>query len=83
MTTTLRINKVSTLAKLERMRNSRNGNPRFKMTFDNGLSGQTSADDGQAYAVTDSWVGKPVKFDWSMPRKNAIISNFELVGETQ
>lgn len=79
MTTTLRITKVSTLTNLERLRNSRNGNPRFKMTFDNGMEGTTRADDGQAYAITDAWIGKPVKFDWHIARKNPAISNYELM----
>ena len=79
MTTSIRINKVSTLTKLERIRNSLNGNPRFKMTFANGLYGTTGADDGHAYAVTDASVGKPVKFDWHIPRKHPRISNYELM----
>jgi len=78
MTTTLRLNKVSTLTHLERLRNSRNGNPRFKMAFANGMEGTTKLDDGQAYGVTDRWVGKPVKFDWHIARKNPVISNYEL-----
>jgi len=79
MTTTLRMNKVSTLTKLERIRNSRNGNPRFKMTFANGMEGTTRADDGQAYAITDAWVGQPVRFDWHIARKNPVVSNFDRV----
>lgn len=40
-----------TITSLERLRLSVNGNPRFRVTFDNGLTAQTQSDAGFAYAI--------------------------------
>jgi hypothetical protein len=47
--------------KLERMASSINGNPRFRVYFDNGLVSQTIPDDMIGYAIQNFWGGnKPV-----------------------
>lgn len=43
--------RVLTIAKLERLRLSRNGNPRFKVTFTNGESAHTQTDGAVGYSI--------------------------------
>jgi len=43
--------------KLERMNNSVNGNPRFRVHFSNGLVSQTTVDDDLGYGI-QNYVGK-------------------------
>jgi hypothetical protein len=40
-----------TIASLERLRPSRNGNPRFRVTFTNGHVAQTQSDASISYAI--------------------------------
>jgi hypothetical protein len=79
MTTYMKFTQVSTLAKLERLANSRNGNPRFKVTLANGRYGKTDTDAGFAYAICDSWQGKRVRAVYRVtPSGNIAIMDLEL-----
>ena len=58
--------KQSTLIALERLRNSAMGNPQFKLTFANGLSGKTQANSMEAYGITDRMIGESFSFDYRL-----------------
>lgn len=42
-----------TIIALERLRNTVNGNPRYRITFDNGLAAVSQSDAGFTYAITN------------------------------
>lgn len=48
------IKETLTIAKLERMKNSASGNPRFMVTFTNGTTASTSPDSAFAYEIENS-----------------------------
>jgi hypothetical protein len=79
MTSYMKFSQVSTLEKLERLNNSRNGNPRFKVTFADGRHGKTDTDAGFAYAICDSWQGERVRAVYRItPSGNIAIMDLEL-----
>jgi hypothetical protein len=46
---------------VERLNNSRNGNPRYRFTFDGGETMKTAPDAGWVYSINpDSLIGRPV-----------------------
>jgi hypothetical protein len=47
---------------MEKLRNSRNGNPRYRMRFENGIEGRSKTDASWPYAVSDIWLNKPIIF---------------------
>lgn len=55
MPTTLR-----TVSTIERIRSSKNGNPRFRVTFTDGSVARTKTDTAFAYELTPEWEGKGV-----------------------
>ena len=73
MATYMQFTQVSALAKLERLANSRNGNPRFKVTLANGQSGKTKTDAGFAYAICDNWQGKQVRAEYRVTGKGNLM----------
>ena len=80
MATYMQFTQVSTLAKLERLENSRNGNPRFKVTLANGQSGKTKTDAGFAYAICDNWQGKQVRAEYRVTGNgNLMFTDLELI----
>lgn len=80
MATYMQFTQVSTLAKLERLANSRNGNPRFKVTLANGQSGKTKTDAGFAYAICDSWQGKTVRAEYRVTKSgNLSFTSLDLI----
>lgn len=79
MTNYMQFTKVSELTKLERLNNSRNGNPRFHVTLANGQAGKTKSDAGFAYAICANWQGKPVKAQYRITQAgNIIFTDLEL-----
>lgn len=66
---------------IKRLRNSRNGNPRFEIVFNINQKGKTKTDAGFVYAITDSMLGKPVRIQYHFtPSRGAcIIDNVELI----
>jgi hypothetical protein len=80
MATYMQFTQVTTLAKLEQLANSRNGNPRFKVTLANGQSGKTKTDAGFAYAIGDFWQGKTVRAEYHvMQSGNLSFTDLELI----
>jgi hypothetical protein len=61
MATYMQFTQTTTLAGLERLKDSRNGNPRFRVVLSNGQIGKTKTDSGFTYGICDSWVGKRVR----------------------
>lgn len=50
-----------TIAKIERLKLSTNGNPRFRVTFTNGLMAQTQTDGAVGYSIENpEYRGVPV-----------------------
>lgn len=47
-----------TVSRLERRRNSVNGNPRYKIHFEGGIVLSTAKDTGFAYEITSGWEGR-------------------------
>lgn len=45
---------IKTIAKLERLKLSRNGNPRFLVTFTDGTTAQTQTDASIGYSIENS-----------------------------
>ena len=58
--------KQSTLVSIERLRNSAMGNPQFKLSFANGLSGKTVANSMEAYQITDRLIGESLAFEYRL-----------------
>jgi len=55
------IQQTLTIESIERLRRSANGNPRFRVTFTNGLVAQTATDSMVAYALDNSdYLGVPL-----------------------
>ena len=64
MATHMHFTKRSKLIEIERLNNSVNGNPRMRLEFDNGIAGITKSDAMWAYGIDNSWVGKPITFEF-------------------
>ena len=47
----IRFTAITNVESINRLPNSKNGNPRFEITFANGLKGKTQVDAGWAYAI--------------------------------
>lgn len=57
---------VLTIEKLERLRLSANGNPRFRVTFTNGLVAQTQTDSSVGYSISNpEFRDRPVKVSFT------------------
>jgi|TARA_R100001163_G_C5018802_1_gene162224 hypothetical protein len=61
---------------IERLKNSRNGNPKFKFNFDNGMEMVTPTDAGWVYALVPSQIeGTTIKIKYKTARKH-----YEILG---
>lgn len=79
MATYMRFTQVRTLAKLKRLANSRNGNPRYSVNLANGQCGKTKTDAYFAYAICDNWQGKSVRAEYHVTQSgNIVFTNIEL-----
>ena len=47
----IKFQQATRVESIERLKNSVNGNPRFKVSFTNGVSGVTKSDSGFAYSI--------------------------------
>jgi hypothetical protein len=57
---------VLTIEKLERLRLSANGNPRFRVTFTSGLVAQTQTDSSVGYSIENpEFRDRPVRVDFT------------------
>lgn len=75
---------TGTVHKVARLRNTVNGNPRYRITVDVDSSftvtGVTEHDAMFVYGIVwDSLEGKRVRFDYSVPRTNVIITRVEVI----
>lgn len=57
--------KETEVADLERLRNSRNGNPRYRIGFTNGIEGTTKTDAGFVYGIHDGMKAVAVRFHYT------------------
>ena len=61
MTSYMRFTRVKRVEKIARLKNSRNGNPRFKFVFEDGDALTTQTDAGWVYAICpDQLTGRPI-----------------------
>ena len=74
MTSYIQFTKATEIESIERLRNSRNGNPRFKIRCTNGIEGTTKTDAGWAYAIHDGMKKVTVKFHYT-PAGKCIIDD--------
>ena len=61
--------KATEIESIEKLSNSRNGNPRFKMRFTNGIEGTTKTDAGWAYAIHSGMTIVTIKFHYTSAGK--------------
>lgn len=81
MATYMQFTKATLIDSIKRLRNSRNGNPRFEIVFNINQKGKTKTDAGFAYIITDAMLGKPVriKYHFTPSRGACIIDDIELI----
>ena len=61
MASFMRFTRVKRVEKIDRLKNSRNGNPRFKFVFEDGDALTTQTDAGWVYAICpDQLTGRPI-----------------------
>lgn len=72
MTSYIQFMKTTEVESIERLRNSRNGNPRYQIRFTNGIEGVTKTDAGWAYAIHDGMKRVTVKFHYTTKGKCVI-----------
>ena len=61
MTSYMRFTRVKRVEKIDRLKNSRNGNPRFKFVLEDGDALTTQTDAGWVYAICpDQLTGRPI-----------------------
>ena len=61
----IQFTKALEVAELERLRNSRNGNPRYRIRFANGIEGTTKTDAGFVYGIHDGMKAVTVRFHYT------------------
>ena len=74
MTSYIKFAKCTYVESIERLNNSRNGNPRYKITFTNGIEGVTKSDAGFAYAMHSRMKAVSVKFHYT-PKGRCVIDD--------
>ena len=61
MASFMRFTRVKRVEKIDRLKNSRNGNPRYKFIFEDGDALTTQTDAGWVYAICpDQLTGRPI-----------------------
>ncbi len=65
MASYIQFTQVLQLDTIARLKNSRNGNPRFLLAFTNGLIGKTKTDAGFAYAIHNGMNLVTVKYHFT------------------
>lgn len=65
---------VLQLDSLARLKNSRNGNPRYLVAFTNGLVGKTKPDSSMAYAIHSGLSFVTVKYHFT-PKGHCVIDD--------
>lgn len=74
MTSYVQFTKVALVDSIARLKNSRNGNPRFLMAFTDGLIAKTKADAGFAYAIHGGMTLVTIKYHFT-PKGKCILDD--------
>jgi len=74
--------KATMVKTIKRLTNSRNGNPRYKIEFENGVLGTTKPDAGFAYAIWDGMKQVTVKYYYTQKGDCVITDLTEHNGES-
>lgn len=61
----IQFTEVLKVKEIKRLCNSRNGNPRFRIRFSNGISGTTKTDAGWVYAIHNGMTTVTAKFHFT------------------
>lgn len=70
---TTEFTEVKTIDYLERMNNSKNGNPRWRVGFSDGTSATTAPDSAVSYEIGNpEYQGKPVQVTFSGKREQIV-----------
>ena len=65
MSSYIQFQKPTKVESIERLRTSRNGNPRFRIRFTNNIEGTTKTDAGWVYAIHDGMKEVTIKFHYT------------------
>lgn len=76
MSSYVEFNQVLWLDTIVRLKNSRNGNPRYLLAFHNGLVGKTKTDAGFAYSIHSGMTVVKVTFHFT-PKGKCIITDMQ------
>ena len=85
MTEYMRFTRVKQVEKIDRLRSSKNGNPRFKFTFTDGDVLKTQPNAGWVYAICpDQLVGRPIAATYHFtPRGKGVLDGVATCHPTQ
>ena len=72
MSSYIQFTKATQIETIERLRNSRNGNPRYHIRFTNGIEGTTPADAGWVYAIHSGMKDVTIRFHYTQTGRCAI-----------
>jgi hypothetical protein len=76
----MQFSQVTEITNIKRLANSKNGNPRFEITFaGNTQKGKTKTDAGWAYAIHDNMGKVRIKYHFTPARGHCIIDDIESV----
>ena len=74
MSNYIKMTKFFRVENIERCKNSRNGNPKFKFVFDNGLEMKTPTDSGWVYSITPhSLINEVLRVTFKTTKRGYII----------
>ena len=80
MATYIQFKQLRTIAAIKRLTNSRNGNPRYRVTFTNGEEMTTKTDSSFGYKICPSWHGKDVLAAYHFtPRGKQILDDADII----
>ncbi|MFO7804475.1 MAG: hypothetical protein R6V30_02235 [Paracoccaceae bacterium] len=80
MSTYIQFTRTSNLWRMKRLANSKNGNPRYQLTFANDVEGKTKPDAGWVYAVSEHWLNQPVTFKYHFTPTGRCVIDDALLG---
>ena len=77
----MQFTKIGILDRLDRLKNSKDGNPRYKVNFDGlDLEATTKADADYCYKICSNWEGKPVQVSFHFtPKGRTVIDDMQLI----
>ena len=75
----IQFQQTTTIESIERLKNSVNGNPRYKIAFSNGVSGVTRSDASFAYSIHSGMTRVLVSYHFT-PRTKCVIDDIAEIG---